>query len=63
MDQFFSNEIQGVKKFCKKHGFSKAFFYKQQSEGKGPKTSKMGRLTIITPKNEYEWILSLDDED
>jgi hypothetical protein len=40
--------MMSVRDFCKSHGISRSFFYKLESEGKGPRCCKCGARTLIS---------------
>jgi hypothetical protein len=42
--------------WCAAHNLSRAFFYKLQSAGIGPRTFKVGRVTRISEEANNEWI-------
>ena len=42
--------------FCQAYGISRAFLYKLWKAGKGPRYSKKGRRTLITPEAGFEWL-------
>lgn len=44
-----------VMQFCGAYNFSKAFFYKLLKQGKGPKTFKVGRRTLISVAAAEQW--------
>ena len=46
---------QSINEFCKMNGISTSFFYKLQSQGKGPRTMKVGKRTLITTEAAREW--------
>jgi predicted DNA-binding transcriptional regulator AlpA len=45
-----------VTDFCQAFGISRAFFYKLQAAGRGPRTVKVGRRTFITVEAADRWI-------
>jgi predicted DNA-binding transcriptional regulator AlpA len=53
-------EAFSVLEFCQVHGISKSLFYKLRQEGRGPKTIKLGRRTLITRQAATEWRTSLE---
>lgn len=44
-----------VSDFCRAHGISRAMFYKLTKEGRGPRTAKVGRRTLISQEAAEEW--------
>ncbi len=54
--------LQSIPKFCKDNGISRAFFYKLRADSKGPKVTKLGSRSVITPKSRKDWLDSLDQE-
>lgn len=51
---------QSVEAFCKAHDISRSFFYKLASEGKAPRTMKVGRRTLISSEAAREWRASME---
>jgi predicted DNA-binding transcriptional regulator AlpA len=45
-----------VDEWCQLHGFSRAFFYKLEAKGEGPKSFKVGRCKRISEAAAVEWI-------
>ncbi len=41
--------------FCADHHISKAFLYKLNNEGKGPRLMKIGRRTLISAEAAADW--------
>lgn len=41
--------------FCDDHNISRAFFYKLQAEGKGPRLMKIGRRILVSAEAAAEW--------
>lgn len=50
-----------VSEFCRTHGISRAFFYRLAKEGRGPKTAKVGRRTLISQEAATEWRRGLEE--
>lgn len=48
-----------VKQFCQAHTLSRAFLYKLIKEGRGPKTIKVGRRTLISAADAQDWFSQL----
>lgn len=44
-----------VEEFCNNFGISRAFFYKLNRQGKGPRLMKVGRRTLISSEAAEEW--------
>ncbi len=44
-----------VAEFCREHGISRGLFYQLLKDGKGPKTMKLGRRTLISREAAEEW--------
>ena len=44
-----------VSEFCREHGISRGLFYQLLKVGKGPKTMKLGRRTLISCEAAEEW--------
>ncbi len=44
-----------VSEFCREHGISRGLFYQLLKDGKGPKTMKLGRRTLISREAAEEW--------
>lgn len=49
-----------IKKFCELNSVSRAFLYKLISQGKGPRTFKVGRRTLISAEEGSRWRASLE---
>jgi predicted DNA-binding transcriptional regulator AlpA len=47
--------LLSINEFCIVHGISKAFFYKLQTQGNGPRTMKVGKRTLITIEAAAAW--------
>ena len=44
-----------VSEFCREHGISRGLFYQLLKDGKGPKTMKLGRRTLISREAAEDW--------
>ena len=44
-----------VADFCREHGISRGLFYQLLKDGKGPKTMKLGRRTLISREAADDW--------
>ncbi len=44
-----------VADFCREHAISRGLFYQLLKDGKGPKTMKLGRRTLISQEAAQEW--------
>lgn len=49
-----------IKKFCELNSVSRAFLYKLIRQGKGPRTFKLGRRTLISAEQAAPWRTSLE---
>ncbi|MDH5328258.1 MAG: hypothetical protein OEZ68_22120 [Gammaproteobacteria bacterium] len=47
--------MKDIPAFCANNCISRAFFYKLQKEGKGPRITKVGRRTLVSDEAETEW--------
>ena len=48
-------QVYDVSGFCKTHNISRAFFYKLQQLGRGPKVMKVGKRTLVSAAAAAEW--------
>lgn len=48
-------EFFTVPEFCAAHRISRSLFYKLSKAGEGPRVTKVGRATRITPAAAAEW--------
>ena len=53
-------QAYSVPGFCQAVGISKSLFYKLCQEGRGPKTLKVGRRTLVSKSAAAEWITALE---
>lgn len=44
-----------VADFCREHGISRGLFYRLLKDGRGPKTMKLGRRTLISREAADDW--------
>jgi predicted DNA-binding transcriptional regulator AlpA len=44
-----------IPEFCRAYGISEDFYYRLQRDGLGPKTMKMGNVTIISVEAGDDW--------
>jgi len=44
-----------VTEFCHQHGISRGLFYTLAKEGRGPRTAKIGRRTLVSHEAAEEW--------
>lgn len=44
-----------IPEFCAVHGFSPAFYFNLQKEGKGPRVLRVGKRVLITREAAAEW--------
>ena len=44
-----------VGEFCQSHKISRALFYLLRAEGRGPRTMKVGRRTLIAVESAEAW--------
>lgn len=51
---------QSVSDFCQSNSISRSLFYKLLRQGKGPRTIKIGRRTLISVESAAEWRKSLE---
>jgi len=56
----FEPQAYSVPGFCQAVGISKSLFYKLCQEGRGPKTLKVGRRTLVSKAAATEWITALE---
>ena len=62
MNQANSKGLQNIPDFCDENNISQSFFYKLQSQGKAPKTVKLGSRSLITPEALQAWRDDLNKE-
>ena len=48
-----------IPEFCRAAGISEALYYKQQRNGTGPRVTRVGGRTLITPKEGRKWLEQL----
>lgn len=48
--------------FCETHSISRAMFYLLLKDGKGPRTMKVGRRTLISAEAAHDWRLQMEDK-
>jgi len=53
-------QVYSIKKFSELHSVSRSFLYKLIREGKGPRTFKIGRRTLISGEEAIRWRASLE---
>ena len=52
-----------VAQFCASHGgMSRTLFYELVKQGRGPKTFKVGRRTLISTRAADDWVKRMEDE-
>jgi hypothetical protein len=44
-----------IPEFCRRYGFSPAFFFKMQTQGKGPRMMEVGRRRLISREADEVW--------
>lgn len=55
-------QAYSVPGFCEAFGISKSFFYKLCLGGRGPKTLKVGRRTLVSKAAAMEWMAILESQ-
>ena len=51
-----------ISEWAKRHGFSRAFFYKLESQGKAPRTFKVNSARRISEAADAEWLAAREAE-
>jgi len=54
--------MSSVAEFCHQHGISRGTFYKLAKEGRGPKTAKIGRRTLVSAESAAAWRSRMEQE-
>jgi predicted DNA-binding transcriptional regulator AlpA len=49
-----------IEAWCGIHGFSRAFFYKLNAQGKAPRTFRVGATTRISEAANNEWLAACE---
>lgn len=49
-----------ISEFCKRHNFSRGFYYILQKKGQGPKVVELGGKRLITREAAETWRAGLD---
>jgi hypothetical protein len=44
-----------IPEFCRRYGFSQAFFFKMKAQGKGPRMMEVGRRRMISCEADEVW--------
>jgi len=55
-------QAYSVTQFCAAHSISRAMFYVLRKQGKGPRTMKVGRRTLISKEAAREWRARIEQE-
>ena len=55
-------QAYSVTQFCAVHSISRAMFYVLRKQGKGPRTMKVGRRTLISKEAAREWRARIEKE-
>jgi predicted DNA-binding transcriptional regulator AlpA len=50
-----------IHEFCHAVGISPALYYKLQRNNEGPRTTKIGNRTVITPEEARDWLRKLTE--
>jgi hypothetical protein len=53
--------VSTIPQFCEDHEMSKAFYYKLDKQGLGPKVLKIGRRRLITAEAAAEWRAAMQE--
>jgi len=55
MGSEIERQALGVAQFCLAYGISRGLFYKLCRHGRGPRTFKVGRRTLVSVEAAREW--------
>jgi len=51
-----------ITQWCEMHSVSRSYFYLLATQGKAPKTFRIGRLQRISAEANAEWVKALESE-
>ena len=57
-----TNQMLDVKSFCESNRICKGLFYELLKQGKGPRITKVGRRTLISPEAEQDWRQQMESQ-
>ena len=57
-----TNQMLDVKSFCESNRICKGLFYELLKQGNGPRITKVGRRTLISPEAELDWRKQMEQQ-
>ena len=57
-----TNQMLDVKSFCESNRICKGLFYELLKQGNGPRITKVGTRTLISPEAEHDWRKQMEQQ-
>jgi hypothetical protein len=56
-----NRSASSIDQFCEAHGISRAFYYKLEASGRGPRVMAVGRRILISAEAAADWRREMEE--